>query len=304
MRIKKLLAGLLVVILFTAGLSTQQVNADKLKDEIKRSMQETEKRKEALSNFHEEIHKKFDAAGYDASLSFSNDPLFYQEKLEVIVHIKDSNLMKQREKIDAIVKEAAKTHKLGKVEVRIEKAQKNYESEQDKKLRKLHNKIFTVTKDILKEKGLEASGMIISSTPNQNIRIEIRQHDKSINISKLEELIHDEIYAATEEDIKVEVREHIESAEKEIAWMPILQAVHQEMRKHFDEVSGFAHSFHPAPLQIIIKTTLADNRKTRKTAARMEEYVHTIIDVKREELNTKKEPYTVIIRDKKHNKLN
>lgn len=58
----------------------------------------------------------------------------------------------------------------------------------------------------------------------------------------------------------------------------IFTSIMEETDKRFDEVTGFAYSFYPMPLQMI--------------------------EIKREELSVEKIPYKIIVKGEEHNQLN
>ncbi|WP_404450686.1 hypothetical protein LG329_09980 [Virgibacillus necropolis] len=90
-------------------------------------------------------------------------------------------------------------------------------------------------------------------------------------------------------------------------WAPIFRSIMEETSKKFDEYRGFASSFHPKPLQIIIKTDLHESKWWWNTDKKVEEivdYVEAIIDIKREELAVEKIPLDIIVRGENNKQLN
>lgn len=112
-------------------------------------------------------------------------------------------------------------------------------------------------------------------------------------------------------DVKVKVtRKSKAETDAEIwdmKWQPIFTSIMAETDKKFDEITGFAYSFHPMPLQIIIKTSLSHGWMewdTKRQTKVIENYVRQIVEIKREELSIEKIPYKIIIRSEEHKKIN
>lgn len=118
-------------------------------------------------------------------------------------------------------------------------------------------------------------------------------------------LVHDTIYSKKYLAYKVKVTRRSELEIRDMKWHPIFRSIMQETDKQFHEVTGFASSFHPKPLEIIIKTSLPGKESSSKRSAeKIEEYVKQVIQIRRKELSVKKIPYEVIVRSKENTKLN
>ncbi|MGN7478612.1 hypothetical protein ACTHOQ_12220 [Solibacillus silvestris] len=101
--------------------------------------------------------------------------------------------------------------------------------------------------------------------------------------------------------IRLRFEKKSESAIRDQQWQPILSAISEETNKRFEEYRGFAYSFHPEPLQIIIKTNIDSPKwfgNPDKKINQIAEYVDIIIKLKREELSIEEIPYEIIITDK------
>ncbi|WHY95431.1 hypothetical protein [Peribacillus simplex] len=128
------------------------------------------------------------------------------------------------------------------------------------------------------------------------------QHYKEVK-NQIEKHVHDVIYEKKHEKFEVEVKRESEDEIKGQNWQPIFTAVMEETHKKFKETNGFAYSFHPKPLEIILKTSLSEGEETKEQAARIEEYARQVVEIKRKELSVEAIPYKIIIRDKDHKKL-
>lgn len=87
----------------------------------------------------------------------------------------------------------------------------------------------------------------------------------------------------------------------------MFSSINEETKKEFKEYRGFAYSFHPEPLQIIIKTNLEKPKwywNSNQKVLEITTYVDKIIELKTEELSIEEIPYEIIIRDKNDKKIN
>ncbi|MER2009754.1 MAG: hypothetical protein ABS939_20145, partial [Psychrobacillus sp.] len=83
---------------------------------------------------------------------------------------------------------------------------------------------------------------------------------KSKEIEDLEKIIDQTILSKTDLEYTVKIQKKSESAIRDQQWQPILSAISEETNKRFKEYRGFAYSFHPEPLQIIIKTNIPSSK--------------------------------------------
>ncbi|MGP4107668.1 hypothetical protein [Virgibacillus sp. L01] len=303
---------ILIVIIFTFTVNyntnNEKVIAESLRDSIKKSMKETEKQKEAIQKFHMQVHERFREEGYEGNISFPRVSLFSSKPKQLTLHVK--NKSDSSKEMKQIIKDIAKSNKLGKVEVtvKVQRIKEEEEiSEEDKEKRQLSHEIFEITSEILQEKGYNQSGMSIMTTPNPTIEITIDEPKKNFSQNKkaIEKLIHNTIYSKKKVDYKVKVDKRTEAQLTEQKWYPILGSIREETNKNFDKVTGFTHSFNTTPLQITIKTSLSKGWTSNIKAKQIKMYVHEIIDIKREELSLlKEEPYKIVIHDKGNDKLN
>lgn len=98
----------------------------------------------------------------------------------------------------------------------------------------------------------------------------------------------------------------LEQKEKEAKWHRIFPAIYEGLsaKKEY-KVTGFAFSFHPEPLQIIIKTSI--NKSDKDAAEKVHLIERTIIEfLQSQEIKSKieGEPYELIIRSKDKRRLN
>lgn len=302
---------ILIVIIFTFAVNynsnNEKVIAESLRDSIKKSMKETEEQKEAIQKFHMQVHEKFREEGYEGNVSIPRVSLFSSKPKQLTLHVK--NKSDSSKEMKHIIKDIAKSNKLGKVEVtvKVQRIKEEEISEEAKERRQLSQDIFEITSEILQEKGYNHSGMSIMTTPNPTIEITIDESEENFSKNKkaIEKLIHNTIYSKKKVDYNVKVDKRTEAQLTEEKWYPILGSIREETHKNFDKVTGLAHSFNPTPLKITVKTSLSKGWTSNIKAKQIEMYVHEIIDIKREELSLlKEEPYKIIIRDKRNEKLN
>ncbi|BAK16725.1 hypothetical protein SSIL_2302 [Solibacillus silvestris StLB046] len=176
-------------------------------------------------------------------------------------------------------------------------------SEEDEKQRETMMEVIEEISALLKERGNPS--ISISTNSNNEILIEMQgmkeDFGKSKEIEDLEKIIDQTILSKTDLEYTVKIQKKSESAIRDQQWQPILSAISEETNKRFKEYRGFAYSFHPEPLQIIIKTNIPSSKwfgNSDKKINQITEYVDKIIELKREELSIEEIPYEIIIRDK------
>jgi len=162
---------------------------------------------------------------------------------------------------------------------------------------------------ILESEGIGRNMMVIDPTVD-NPYIEIIRVDgkelSSAETARVEKLIKDTVFTKTDVAFNVTLRPQTKEEIRDSQWSPIFQAVIDETEKKFKEYRGFAYSFSPEPLQIIIKTDLRDNKSTsnREKIEAIEQYANQIIERKIEELTVEKIAYKIIIRNNDNEEIN
>ena len=162
---------------------------------------------------------------------------------------------------------------------------------------------------ILESEGIGRNMMVIDPTVD-NPYIEIIRVDgkelSSDGTARVEKLIKDTVFTKTDVAFNVTLRPQTKEEIRDSQWSPIFQAVIDETEKKFKEYRGFAYSFSPEPLQIIIKTDLRDNKSTsnREKIEAIEQYANQIIERKIEELTVEKIAYKIIIRNNDNEEIN
>ena len=123
---------------------------------------------------------------------------------------------------------------------------------------------------------------------------------------KVQKLVSDTVYSKTDIVFNVTVRTKTAAERLDNKWQPILSAIRAETDKKFEEYRGFAYSFSPAPLQIIIKTDLKNSKGSSnlEKVEQIKKYVDEIIELKREELSIEELPYKITVRSKDNEDLN
>lgn len=275
------------------------VNTEKIENILVKSMEETKMEKKKLEQFLTKSTQELNDNGYQVGLGFSH------EERNLTVQVQDKAFLEENKmNIEKIIHNTAK--KIGFQDFKVDFLTfDSYStlSEEDEKLRKSMMKVFEEISSLLKEKGYLSDS--ISTNPNNEIIIEIQgtkeDLEKSKEIEELEKIIDQTIHSKTDIDFTVKIRKKSESAIRDQDWQPIFNAIREETNKRFKEYRGFAYSFHPEPLQIIIKTNINSSKwfgNSDKKINQITEYVDKIIELKREELSIEEIPYEIIIRDK------
>ena len=302
----------LLLIISTSAffLMNNLVQAESLADKIKKSMKETEERKQEIEQLNIELNQKLKDNGYYAGISISGKDFPFGQ-LNVNITVRDKKYKKENEKqIKILTEEVLNHYKLDNIVINIEGQSDEFaeRSEEDKKLEEQFDKIFSIAEKTLAKKHYRIATMSIDTGLSQpNIIIEIADNKKLYGKVKknLEKRIHDQIYTEFNIDYNITINEKTKEKMREDKWHPIFISIAEEVNKQFDEVKGFAHSFHPDPLQIIIKTSIPKGQQEAEALIKkIEAYVHEIIKIKKEELSLEREPYQIIIRSKEQEKLN
>ncbi|QED46772.1 hypothetical protein [Cytobacillus dafuensis] len=311
---KKVLIGFVVLLLIiTASYmllkkdsnKSASVNTEKIENTLVKSMEESKTEKKKLEQFLTKSSQVLNDNGYQIGLGFSH------EERNLTVQVQDKAFLEANKmNIEKIIHNTAK--KIGFQDFKVDFLTfDSYPtlSEEDEKLRKSMMKVFEEISALLKEKGYHSNS--ISTNPINEIIIEIQgtkeDLEKSKEIEELEKIIDQTIHSKTDLDFTVKIRKKSESAIRDQEWQPIFDAIREETNKKFNEYRGFAYSFHPEPLQIIIKTNINSAKwfgNSDKKINQITEYVDKIIELKREEFLIEEIPYEIIIRDKNNKEVN
>lgn len=280
------------------------VNTEEIEDALVKSMEETKRGQKKLGQFLTKTSHDLNDNGYEpVVLSYSEQNLTVQVQdkafleankmnIEKIIHNTAKEIGFQDFKVDFLTLDSYSTL-----------------SEENEKLRESTKKVYEQIAVLLKEAGYHYNS--VSMNPNREIIIELQgteeDLEKSKEIKELEKLIAQTILSKLDMDFKIKLKKKSESAIRDQEWRPILNAIDVELEKKFEDYRGFAYSFHPEPLQIIIKTNIDSPKwfnNSHKKINQITEYVDKIVELKREELSIKEIPYKVIIRDENDKKIN
>ncbi|WP_239984621.1 hypothetical protein [Lentibacillus sediminis] len=302
---RKNLIGFVIVILIYGSIPIFANVTDKtviaksdqqIKNELEKSMEETKKQKEKLELLFIKSSKELNDKGYEVGLSYS-----HADRM-LTAQIKDEAIKSQ---IENIIADTAKEVEFGDFEIKFRVLDSKIPlNKEDEKLRESIDKVSNVVSDVLKDKGYDFAYSILVK-PEKEIIIEAT--DKGLaEDDELENLISNAILSETNMDFTVKLEEKSESEIRDMEWHPVFAAIMEETSKKFKEYRGFASSFHPMPLQIIIKTTINDSWfvNADRKVKQMENYVGNIIELKMEELSIGEVPYEIIIRDKGNERIN
>jgi hypothetical protein len=275
-------------------------------DQIYKSMNDTEERKKDVQGFYHDLFNelvKEDTGVIDVSMK----QMFPSDPPSMLVLVDDKRVKDQHEKeLRNTVEKYAQKHDINKynLEVKVGKLNRVPISKKEKERMEMVDEFINIALEKLKQNGYESEG---SSLSRDEKTFTITIDESKEKFEKIKHDLEDNIQRAIDEesDLKYKVVidriSQIEKAERD--WYPILDSIMNETNKNFTEVRGFAYSFHPQPLQIIIKTSLKQGEEGKDKAALIEEYTQKVTEIKRKELGLEKIPYIIIIRDKKHDKL-
>ncbi|MGN7479486.1 hypothetical protein ACTHOQ_16735 [Solibacillus silvestris] len=291
-----IIAASFMIITENSGESASE-STEEMGEALIKSMEETKKEKMKLEQFLTKASQELNDNGYEQiGLSYTDESLTVQVKDQSFI---DDNKVN----IERIIHNVAEQINFHGFEVEFLNLA-NYVtfSEEDEKLRESTMKVYDEILNLLREAGYTYNS--ISMDPNKEVIIEIQGMENDLKMRKeMEELIGQTILSKLNMDLEVKIRKKSESAIRDQEWQPIFGAIREETEKKFEEYRGFAYSFHPEPLQIIIKTDMDTHKwfwKFNKKANQITEYVDKIIELKREELSIEEIPYKIIIRNNKN----
>ena len=305
---KKVLTGFVVLlIIITASYllikkdsnKSPTVNTEEIENLLVKSMEETKTENMKLEQFLTRSAKELNDNGYQVNLGFSH------EERNLTVQVQDKAFVEaNKTNIENIIRNTAKT--IGFQDFKVDFLTLESLpalSEEDKQLRKSMIKVIEEIRGLLKEKGYPSTSILTNSNNEIIIEIDGMVEDikNSEEIEEVEKVINQTILSKTEFDYTAKLRKKSKSAIRDQEWRPIFGAIREETNKRFEEYRGFAYSFHPEPLQIIIKTNIDSPKwfgNSDKKVDQITEYIDKIIELKREELSIEEIPYEIIIWDK------
>lgn len=287
-----------MVITINVDKSRSAHSEEKLEMTLVKSMEETKKKIEQKNEILNKISLEFTKKGFDQiGFGFSEDNRVFT------IQAKDKDFIERNKSIiDNIILNITKESGFKNFKVDYIVLDGYELSEEHGKL----NEVLKITLDLLKANGYDKTNYSLTIDPSKGIIIEVI-NGELINKNEIEKLIASSVYSNTNMNLKVLIKEKSKSKIKDQEWQPVFSAIRDETKKQFKEYRGFAYSFHPEPLQIIIKTDLEKPKgfwQYNKKVKQLMYYVDKIIELKKEELSIEEIPYEVIIRDKNNKKLN
>jgi|GEM_PF-2551667 len=151
------------------------------------------------------------------------------------------------------------------------------------------------------------SGVFYPSPNSQNVIVQIDVPSTEKRIKEIKAGITDIFTNRGIEKYTVEINQiNLPKQAKEANWHEIFSVIHEGLsaKKEY-QVTGFAYSFHPAPLQIIIKTSIqSSDEEADEKVRRIEEAIEEFLESDEIKKKIDGEPYIIIIRDNEQNKIN
>ncbi|MGE7835667.1 hypothetical protein [Viridibacillus arvi] len=283
------------------------VNLKNNETTLAESIVETKKGNQKIEELFTMVSQELEKENFgDIGMTFTS-----KERL-ITVQVKDQDYIDKNEvKIKTLVNEVVHELKLDAIKIQFKSLDSyNSISEKDKKLNDLTNEISEIASKLLRDKGYVYTAVIDPSSPNPFIKIQIiNETNEKINKvnDELQKRIKKAIFSKTKMNFTVTFLGQSGDEKREQKWQPIFTTISEEVDKKFEEYRGFAYSFHPKPLQIIIKTNIQKSKGFQisdKKVKKIGEYVNEIIKLKREELSVEAVPYEIIIRSKDNKRIN
>ncbi|SER51748.1 hypothetical protein [Psychrobacillus sp. OK032] len=304
---KKSLTLLGVVLAWIIILSFLFVQSQNTEMTLAESIAETKKEQQKIEALLTKIQQTLDQKDYgEIGLTFS-----FEGRL-LTVQVKNQAFLDQNEKkLKSLINDIVKEKKMDAINIQFEAFNTDSAmSEEDKKLNELIHEVSKITSESMNENGYSINAMMIepkTSNPSIDIRIDGTKEYYDKVKDDIQQLVSNAVSSNTKINFEVKITRRTENDIREEKWQPIFSAIREETDKKFDEYRGFAYSFHPEPLQIVIKTDLRESKwawNSNKKAEQIEKYVHEIIELKSKELSVEELPYEVIIRGKDNKRIN
>jgi len=147
-----------------------------------------------------------------------------------------------------------------------------------------------------------------NTSPHSNrviINIDIPNTEKRIN--EIKEIINEGLKAKNIDSYSIKINKiDLVQSEKEAKWNEIFDVIFEGLtaKKEY-KVTGFAYSFHPAPLQIIIKTSIDSSDKDADEQVRkIEKTINEFLNSEEIQNKINGDPYEIIIRGKNKKRIN
>ncbi|GAA0607886.1 hypothetical protein GCM10009001_26540 [Virgibacillus siamensis] len=297
--------GLLVASAFISPTMAKVMANVPYLDQIIESMEQTENRKEDLQSFYKNVSETLAGSDdYEGISGVSMSTFFPTEPPTLLVRVEDKQYKNEYEnEINDVIKELAETHNIDDVGVNI-KVWEPEISKKDKKQMEHSRKLLDITQNVLEQNGYSFSALGMDPRKH-SISIEMEGQGQVSDKMKAEigKLVHHAIDAKMNMDYTIEVSGKSKAEIRDENWQPIFSTVMAEAHKEYNAVTGFAYSFHPKPLEIILKTSLSQGEADKKKAEKIATYAKQVVEVKRNKLSVDKIPYEMIIRDKDQEKL-
>lgn len=301
--LKKIIVGIGFLILIITGyfVVIEKKSEEKIEISLVKSRGDTQQEKKKIEQLLTKASQELNNKGYEQiGLGFSPDDRI------ISVQVQDEEFVKKnRSIVENIVLNVAKEVELQDVNVDFRVLENYVEiSQEQQNLNESLSEASKVISDLLKEQGFNIS--LISLHPKKEIIIEGTSGDLA-NKDEIEKMVAKTVLSKTNMNFTVKIQKKSTVEIREENWQPVLNSIREETQKQFKEYRGFAYSFHPEPLQIIIKTNLEKPKwywNSNQKVSEITTYVNKIIELKTEELSIEETPYEIIIRDKNNKKIN
>lgn len=305
-RTKRIVMGLFFVFSLTGIIVA--INIDKsrsvtaneeLEIAIINSMENTQKEKDKLFTLLEIIPKALHDKGFgEYNLGFSNI-----DRVFTVQGKGRETIEKNKDTVESLILDIAKEYDFRNIKVEFLSLEGFMPSEEDLKNQEELSKVSNIVSDVLQENGY---GRNVGTIFEDEIKI-VLLNGKQTNVDEIEKQIVQDVFSKTKRRFAVTIKGLSKNQKLEQKWQPVFGAIRDEVSKKFGDYRGFAYSFHPKPLEIIVKTNLSKSKwfwDTDKTVKQIVTYTDKIIELKTTELSIEKVPYKIIIYDKKGKRMN
>ncbi|WP_142305364.1 DUF4030 domain-containing protein [Neobacillus jeddahensis] len=152
-----------------------------------------------------------------------------------------------------------------------------------------------------------SSGYQHLSPNSDKVIINIDIPNTEARIEEIKKIVNESLKAKNIDSYSIKIHKiDLAQREKEAKWNEIFDAIFEGLtaKKEY-KVTGFAYSFHPAPLQIIIKTSIkASDKDANEKVGKIEETINEFLNSEEIQNKINGDPYEIIIRGKNKQRIN
>ncbi len=230
------------------------------------------------------------------------------KKIYISVDESEAYIEENRDDIESIASEILKAKQYNAYTIEVERQVNNDVPEASDRDKALDESLEKIKKELTAQQFNILSIGFMYPSPNAktvNIEIGINTKESEQRIEQIKEIVAASLGDVGDYSIKIE-RINLAERDKDAVWSEIIAAIYEGLSaKKKNQVTGIAYSFHPAPLEITIKTSINSSDKELDTkVGNIEETINEFLNTKEMKDKIADEKYRIIIRSKDKKRIN